>query len=301
MNINDVTEKYNRTYSFVLKQAQRIHPNYLTNNRITGDFEWGLKQAESEDVQIWNLKINDLQFDWNPNAVAETYFLFAFPSCIDIKINKEGSVIGGDTDFNICEAWNKTCRNELYERIKDKEQADRLFDAINGSQSKELAVELIKINPITSALCNVVKLNYNLKYNNEEAGEFGERFTGEIEKSNYFFNDIGLPLKTTWLKRALSDEREEEWSHLGGLAADKYKESEMRQKLRLLTGEQNPAIDTDVNFIEVYRMDKLQDDFRLPSYGLFQTSTQIETLWEKAEECEIIAKKTKEQEQYGTV
>lgn len=290
--MNNVADTYHRTYSFVWKQMQYIYPGYLTNNRITGLCEWKLKQIESEHIQVWTFRMKDLQFDWNPNSVAEMYFLFAFPACMDIKIDQEGSITGVNTDFDLCSVWNKTYKNELYERIAEKEQADALWEAINGENRMQLALGLLKVNPIVSALCNMIKLNHKLKYNHEPVGEFGERFTGEIEKPDYFAEGIALPLKTTWLKRELENEKEEEWTHLGGLVSDRYREDEVRKMLRLITGEQNPAVDVEVSFTEVYRMDQREDDYRLISYGLFQTSTRIQSLWEKAEELELTIEKS---------
>lgn len=294
--MDNVTESKSRTYSFVWKQIQQIYPGYSIHNRITGRFEWRLKQIESKEIQVWSQSIMDLEFDWNPKAVAETYFLFAFPSCMDIKIDKDGSVVGGATDFNLREAWNNAYGNELYERIADQEQADRLYKAINDKNSMRLAVGLLKANPLVEVLGNMIKLNYKLKHENEAAGEFGERFTGEIEKPDYFFEGIGLPLKTTWLRRELENTWEEEWTHLGGLVRDRYREDEMREKLRLATGEQAPSVDVDASFTEVYRMDKIEDDRRLISYGLFQTWTWIKSLWSKAEELEITVEKRENQD-----
>lgn len=45
-------------------------------------------------------------------------------------------------------------------------------------------------------------------------------------------------------------------------------------------------------FTEVYRMDQREEDYRLISYGLFQTSTRIQSLWEKAEELELTIEKS---------
>ena len=138
--MNNVADAYHRAYSFVWKQMQYIYPGYLTNNRITGRCEWRLKHVESGDIQVWTFRMMDLQFDWNPNSVAEMYFLFAFPACMDLKINQDGSIIGVNTDLDLCATWNKTYKNELYERIAEKEQADALWEAINGENRRLVCI-----------------------------------------------------------------------------------------------------------------------------------------------------------------
>jgi hypothetical protein len=285
-----VTGRYKRRYHFTLKQQHWITPGYLTRHQMTGQLDCGLIHAGADGLQTWSFEMRNLQFDWNPNAVPEIYFLFAYPSRIDLNINKDGKLTDGGTSVNYQERWNRQYKKEIALRLKGDERAENLLHALGGIKNNDkLALGLLEVNPLVVALGNMVKLNYNLNHCNEPAGEFGERFTGEIVKENYFSGNIPLPLKTTWIKRETEEENIEEWTHLGGLVKEKYPEYELRKQLRMITGNQNPPTDNpQVEFAELYRMERVSSDFLQLAYGLLQTETLLADTWVKSEELELI-------------
>ncbi len=285
-----VTGSHKRRYHFTLKQQHWIAPGYLTRHEITGQYDCGLQNTHPGGLQTWSIELRNLRFDWNPHAAAEIYYLFAYPSRMDIHIDKDGTLTGGITPVDCRERWNRQYKNDISLRLKDdKERAGNLLRALGGSRNNDkLALGLLASNPLVTALCNMVKLNYNLNKRNEQAGAFGERFTGEIVKPHYFSENIHLPLKTTWLQRQPENEDLQEWTHLGGLIKEKYREDELRKMLRMITGNQNPETDVQVEFAEMYRMEPVTDDFLQIGYALLQTETVLTDTWVKSEELEMI-------------
>ena len=283
-----VTGRYQRRYNFTLKQQHWIAPGILTKHQITGQFDCGLVNI-SGGVQTWSIEQRNLQFDWNPNALPEVYAIFSYPSRMDIQIDNQGKIVGGDTHVNFHKRWHTLYKDTCISHLSDaNERKENLLQTFSGRENNlPLALGLLEVNPWVGALCNIVKLNAQIAQANEPPGMFGERFTGEIVKKNYFSEHIHLPLKTTWLQRDIADENMQEWSHVGGLVKEKYQEYELRKMLRMITGSQQLDTDIDVTFAELYRLERMSADLLQIGYCLLQTETLIKDTWVKSEELEM--------------
>ena len=283
-----ITGSYQKRYLFTLEQAHAITPGYTYRNMIKGAFDCGLERINpATSVQKWSIEMRDLEFDWNPQAQPELYFLFAFPYRMDIEIDVSGQVTGGKTWVNYAEGWKKKYKQEIFERMGKTERADNFYGSLRG-QDDAFAVELLKINPLVTALGNVAALNYRLNSEPSVAGEFGERYTGELVKTDYFGEDLPLPLKTTWLQKETGDAETEEWIRLGGLLAEKYPEDGFRRMMRKVTGIFNLEVPMHVEFSEYYHLSQPREGFRqLLSCGM-RTQTHIRDVWLKHEDLEMI-------------
>ena len=280
---------YKKRYRFTLEQTQCIAPGCGYRNIVKGVFDCGLRHINPDTyTQKWSIEMRDLEFDRNPQAQPEMYFLFAFPYRMDIMIDAAGRVTQGNTWVNYADGWWKKYKKEIKEWIGDTDRAKNLHNELYGNMDKAYAVELLNNNPLVVALGNVVALNYKLNNEPDTAGEFGERYTAELIKTNYFGEDLSLPLKTTWLKKETDDANTEEWIRLGGLLTEKYPEEDFRRMMRQVTGIFNLEVPLRVDFSEFYRLEKPYEGFRqIVSCGL-HTQTLIKDVWFKYEDLEMI-------------
>ena len=145
----------------------------------------------------------------------------------------------------------------------------------------------MKNNPLLIALGNVIALDYKISNEPESEGEFGERFTSELVKPDYFGEDIPLPLKTTWLERETGDGKTEEWIRLGGLLEEKYPEEAFRRMMRKITGIFNLEAPVHVDFSEFYRLNQPWKGFRQMLCCGMRTQTLIKDVWLKYEDLEM--------------
>jgi hypothetical protein len=282
-----VTGSFKKRYNFTLNQQQWIAPGYSSRNTIKGVFDCGLEHTDPKTfTQTWSIELRNLVFDWNPQALPEIYFLFAYPSRINVRIDTSGHITDGSTWVNYADKWGKKYKNEVFTRIENPERANNFYNSLCGT-NHELAVGLLRNNPLMTALGNVANLDYRLNSEPSDKGEFGERYTGELVKENYFGEDIHLPLKTTWLKKETGDEKTEEWAHLGGLIAEKYPEEAFRRMMRKATGIFNLEVPMHVEFSEFYRLTKPVEGFRQTVCCGLCMQTIVRDVWLKHEDLEM--------------
>lgn len=288
-----VTGNYKKRYDFTWEQQQWLAPGYLTKHTIQGKFDCGLNGNNRQSgEQVWSVEMRDLSFDWNEHAVPETYFLAAFPWRMDIKISKEGLFLSGDTWVDYRDAWKMRYKKSIIEHIADKKRAEEFYQSLAYGGNKAdhtLSLSLLKNNPLVIALCHMVYLNYRINnQENEERGEFGEQFTSELVKPDYFYEDIHLPLKTTWLRSDVVNPDQEAWSRVGGPDEEKYQDGELMRLLRKVTGIFNLRVnDLYVDYSELYHVEKIRDDFRQLLYAEQYLETMINQAWMKSERLEM--------------
>lgn len=283
-----ITGSYKKRYRFTLEQAHLIAPGYNYRNIVKGALDCGLIHTHPTTLtQKWSIELRDLEFDWNPQAQPELYFLFAFPYRMDIEIDISGKVLEGQTWVDYADGWKKKYKKALFERMGKTEHADNFYHSL-CSKDDDFAVELLKNNPLVIALGNVAALNYKLNNEPAAAGEFGERYTAEFIKTDYFGEDLPLPLNTTWIQKETGDAETEEWIRLGGLLAEKYPEDGFRRMMRNVTGIFNLEVPVHVDFSEFYRLEQPYKGFRqILSCGL-RTQSLIKDVWLKHEDLEMI-------------
>ena len=283
-----VTGNNKKRYRFKYEQAQWIAPGDAYRNIIRGALDCGLHTVNTAThAQGWSIEIRDLEFDWNPQALPENYFLFAYPYRMDVKIDASGQITGGSTWVDYAEGWRKKYKDEIFQRIDNPERAKTVYDSFY-TKNDILALRLLKNNPLLIALGNVIALNYKINNEPEDKGEFGERYTAELIKPDYFGEDIPLPLKTTWLEKETGDEKTEEWMRLGGLLTEKYPEEAFRRMMRKITGIFNLEVPMNVDFSEFYRLAQpLNNGFRQMLCCGMQTQTLIKDVWFKYEDLEM--------------
>jgi len=283
-----VTGNYKKRFQFTLEQEQWIAPGYGYNNKIKGVLDCGLFRTNSvTNTQTWSIEMRDLEFDWNPRALPESYFLFAYPYRMDVEIDKSGKITKGSTWINYAEGWRKKYKDEIFRRMSNPERADTFYHSFCGNPNHTLAVKLLKNNPLLIAFGNVIALNYKLNNEPEPKGEFGERYSSDLIKTDYFGEDIPLPLKTTWLEKETGDEKMEEWIRLGGLQKEKYPEEDFRRMLRQVTGIFNLEVPVHVDFSEFYRLSQPWKGFRQILCCGAHTQTLIKDVWIKNEDLEM--------------
>ena len=282
-----ITGDYKKRYLFKYEQKQWIAPGYSYNNIVKGAIDCGLVHIHPVlHTQTWSIEMRDLEFDWNPQALPENYFIFAYPYRIDIQIDSSGQVIDGNTWVDYSEEWRKKYKQEIFQRIENPDRAKTFYDSL-CEKNHEFTIMLLKNNPMIIALGNVAALNYKINYEPEVKGEFGECYTSELVKKDYFGEDIPLPLKTTWLERNAGDEEIEEWVRLGGLLPEKYPEEDFRRMLRKITGIFNLEVPVYVDFSEFYSLTKPDASFRQIRCCGMRTQSLIKDVWLKHEDLEM--------------
>ena len=73
----------------------------------------------------------------------------------------------------------------------------------------------------------------------------------------------------------------------GGLVKEKYQEEKFRNVMRQITDIFNLEVPMDVDYSEVYQMDKVSDDFRQIRYVNLYTRTLIDEVWAKEDFLEM--------------
>ncbi len=280
--------KYKRRYRFTIEQKHFIAPKYYSHFLIRGVFDTGLLwDNQSKGTQCWSIEMREPEFDLNEHAAPEYYYMFFFPYRIDIVIDTAGRLLSGDTWIDLPDHWRRRYKKSIYKHIENRDRADEFYRMMRSWDKKE-AVKVLNFNPLTVSLGTICMLNHNLNTSPPDiAGEFGEMFTQELIKKDYFCPKIHLPLKTTWLRQEMEDEREERWIRLGGLVKEKYQEADFRKVMRELTDVFNLEVPMHVEFSEFYQLDRLRDDFRRMKYAEMHTQTLIKGIWAKSEHVEL--------------
>jgi hypothetical protein len=283
-----ITGAYRKRYRFKLEEQLWTAPGYALHNITKGVFDCGLIRMHPHDyTQTWSIELRDLEFDRNPQALPKSYFLFAFPYRMDIRIDASGQITGGSTWVNYAEGWKKKYKDEIFKTMGDTDRARAFCNSLSANTDRSFAVALLKNNPVVMSLCNAVYLNARINGAPEEKGAFGERYTGEVVKHDYFGEGISLPLKTTWLQRETEDKDTEEWIRLGGLQTEKYSEEAFRRMMRNLTGIFNLEAPMHVEFSEFYRLTRPQEGVRQIQCCGLRTQTLVKDVWLKHEDLEM--------------
>lgn len=281
--------EYKRRYTFTIEQKHFIAPQYYSHYRIEGFFDCGLLwNNPSAGTQCWSIEMRNLVFDRNEYTIPEQYFMFSFPYRMDIVFDSSGQLVSGGTWIDVPDRWRHRYKKSIYEQIENKDRAGAFYDMMRSWGKKE-ALDVLKSNPLTGSLGTICMLNHRLNTSSSiPPGQFGELFTSDLIKKDYFCGKIALPLKTTWLRQELEDEEEERWIRLGGLDREKYQEEDFRKVMREITDVFNLEVPVHVEFSEVYQLERVRDNFRQMKYAEMQTSTLIKDIWAKHEHIELI-------------